>query len=194
MIDYSLKNLHITGGCMAKYIKDVLISRQEIENMVKDLGIRISTDYEGKNLLVICVLRGAFIFMADLVREIKVPLKVDFMSVSSYGDDTVSSGVVRILRDLDSDITGKHVMIIEDIIDTGLTLKNLKDVLMTRNPASLSVCAAFDKPERRVADVKADYVGTIIPDEFVVGYGLDYAGEYRHLPDVCILAEDGGEN
>ena len=179
---------------MAKYIKDVLISRVEIDKMVKTLGERISKDYEGKNLLVICVLRGAFIFMADLVREIKVPLKVDFMSVSSYGDETVSSGVVRILRDLDSDITGKDVMIIEDIIDTGLTLKNLKDVLMTRHPASLAVCAAFDKPERRVADVKADYVGRVIPDEFIVGYGLDYAGEYRHLPDVCILAEDGGEN
>ncbi len=179
---------------MAKYIKNVLISREEIDKMVKDLGVRISKDYEGENLLVICVLRGAFIFMADLVREIKVPVKVDFMSVSSYGDDTVSSGVVRILRDLDSDITGKHVMIIEDIVDTGLTLKNLKDILMTRHPASLSVCAAFDKPDRRVADVKADYVGRVIPDEFIVGYGLDYAGEYRHLPDVCILAEDGGEN
>ena len=179
---------------MAKIVKEVLISRDEISSMVKELGDKISKDYEGQNLLVICVLRGAFIFMADLVRTITVPVKVDFMSVSSYGDDTVSSGVVRILRDLDSDITGKHVMIIEDIIDTGLTLKNLKDVLLTRHPASLSICAAFDKPQRRIADIKADYVGRAIPDEFIVGYGLDYAGEYRHLPDVCILAEDGGEN
>lgn len=177
---------------MAKYIKEVLIDKSQINSMVKRLGEEISRDYEGKEILLICVLRGAFIFMADLVREIKVPVQVDFMSVSSYGNETTSSGVVRILRDLDSDITGKHVIVVEDIVDTGLTLKNLKDLLMTRHPASIAICSAFDKPERRKVEVKADYVGTTIPDEFIVGYGLDYAGDFRHLPEVCILADDGG--
>lgn len=178
---------------MAKIIKGVLIDKETIHKMVKRIGEQISTDYKGKEILMVCVLKGAFIFMSDLVREITIPLSVDFMSVSSYGDGTSTSGVVRILRDLDSDITGKHVIIVEDIIDSGLTLNHLKELLLTRNPASIAICAAFDKPDRRQVPVKIDYCGIAIPDEFIVGYGLDYDGSYRHLSDVCILGDDGGD-
>lgn len=178
---------------MAKYIKGVLVSKEEIHEMVKRLGEQISKDYAGKEILLVCVLKGAFIFMADLVREIKIPVAVDFMSVSSYGDGTSTSGVVRILRDLDSDITGKHVIIIEDIIDSGLTLNHLKNLLLTRNPASIAICTAFDKPDRRQVQVKIDYSGMEIPDEFVVGYGLDFDSNYRQLADVAILGDDGGD-
>lgn len=177
---------------MAKYIKEILISKDEIHNMVERIGKQISKDYEGKEILMICVLRGAFIFMADLVREVTIPVIVDFMSVSSYGNGTTTSGVVRILRDLDTDITGKHVIIVEDIIDSGLTLNHLKELLLTRNPASIAICTAFDKPERRKVAVHIDYLGIGIPDEFIVGYGLDFDGNYRHLADVCILGDDGG--
>lgn len=178
---------------MGKYIKEVLISKEQIHSKVKELGARISSDYEGKDLLLICVLRGAFIFMADLVREIKIPVEIDFMLVSSYGNNTTTSGVVKILTDLDTDITGRNIIIVEDMVDTGLTLKHLKDLLLTRNPESIAICTIFDKPQRRRADIKADYVGMEIPDEFIVGYGLDYAGNYRHLPDVFILGDDGGK-
>lgn len=177
---------------MAKVIRQVLISRDEIANMVARVGQEITADYAGKKILMICVLKGAFIFMSDLVRSIDLPVEVDFMSVSSYGGNTSTSGVVRILRDLDTDITGKHVIIVEDIIDTGLTLQHLKELLATRNPASIAICTAFDKPDRRKVDVTVNYRGMTIPDEFVVGYGLDYAGDYRHLADVCVLGEDGG--
>jgi len=179
---------------MAKYIKEILINKEQIHDMVKRIGLQISKDYEGKEILMVCVLRGAFIFMADLVREITIPVQVDFMSVSSYGNGTSTSGVVRILRDLDSDITGKHVIIIEDIIDSGLTLNHLKALLATRNPASIAICTAFDKPDRRKVDVHVDYIGCKIPDEFIVGYGLDFDGNYRHLADVSILGDDGGDN
>jgi hypoxanthine phosphoribosyltransferase len=179
---------------MGKYIKEVLISKEQIHSKVKELGSQISKDYEGKDLLLICVLRGAFIFMADLVREISIPIEIDFMLVSSYGNNTTTSGVVKILTDLDTDITGRNVIIVEDLVDTGLTLKHLKDLLLTRNPESIAICTIFDKPERRRADIKADYVGMEIPDEFIVGYGLDYAGNYRHLPDVFILGDDGGKS
>ncbi|MDD2392921.1 MAG: hypoxanthine phosphoribosyltransferase [Eubacteriales bacterium] len=178
---------------MGVNIDKVLITRQEIEDMVTRLGAEITNDNKGRKVLLVCVLKGAFIFLADLVRHIDLPLEVDFMSVSSYGNNTDTSGVVRILRDLDTDITGKHVIIVEDIIDSGLTLRHLKELLSTRNPASISICTAFDKPDRRKAEVKVDYRGMIIPDEFVVGYGLDFAGDYRHLPDVCILSDDGGD-
>lgn len=179
---------------MAKYVKDVLVSREQIHEIVKRVGNEISTDYAGKEILMVCVLKGAFIFLADLVREISIPVKVDFMSVSSYGGGTSTSGVVRILRDLDSDITGKHVIIVEDIIDSGLTLNHLKELLATRNPASIAICAFFDKPERRKVPVTVNYSGMPIPDEFIVGYGLDFDGQYRNLPDVCILGEDGKED
>ncbi len=177
---------------MSRKIERVLIPREKISEMVARVGAEISSDYEGRSILLIGVLKGAFIFMSDLVRCIRVPLQVDFMSVSSYGANTATSGIVRILKDLDTDITGRHVIIVEDIVDTGLTLQYLTELLTTRDPASIAICAAFDKPDRRKADIRVDYRGMTIPDEFIVGYGLDYAEDYRHLPDVCVLGENGG--
>ena len=177
---------------MAHNIKGVLISRSDIEKMVTLLANQISEDYKGKEIVIVGVLKGSFIFMADLVRKISVPVVIDFMSVSSYYGSTKSSGIVKIIKDMDTDIEDKHVVIVEDIIDSGLTLQHLKELLFTRNPASLRVCAAFDKPDRRRADITADYVGMKIPDEFIIGYGLDFDGKYRNLPDVCILAIEGG--
>lgn len=172
---------------MTKKIKQILISKNEISKMVERIGAQITEDYKGKEVLFICVLKGAFIFLADLVRAVDLPVEVDFISVSSYGGHTETSGVVRIMNDLDTDITDKHVIIVEDIIDTGLTLNYLKDLLLRRNPASIAICTAFDKPNRRKANVKVDYTGLIVPDKFIVGYGLDYAGSFRHLKDVCEL-------
>jgi hypoxanthine phosphoribosyltransferase len=175
---------------MAKYIKEVLIRREEIDSMCQRLGRQISEDYAGKEIILIGVLKGAYAFIADLARYITVPLRVDFMSVSSYGSGTRTSGVVRINKDLDSDITGKNIIVVEDIVDSGLTLKHLKELLTTRNPASIALCTAFDKPERRRVEIHVDYVGMKIPDEFIVGYGLDFDGKYRNLPDVSILGDD----
>jgi len=174
------------------YVKDVLIPEDEIDAMVAGLADRINKDYEGKEIVLIGVLKGSFIFMADLVRKIKLPMIIDFMSVSSYYGGTKSSGVVKIIKDVDIDIQGRNVIIVEDIVDSGLTLQHLKEMLLTRNPASLRVCAAFDKPDRRKTDITAEYTGRKIPDEFIIGYGLDFDGKYRNLPDVCILAVDGG--
>jgi len=177
---------------MAHYVKEVLIPKEEIDKMVTRLADQITEDYKGREVVMVGVLKGSFIFMSDLVRKINVPMIIDFMSVSSYYGGTKSSGVVKIIKDLDIDIKGRHVIIVEDIVDSGLTLQNLKEMLLTRNPASLTVCAAFDKPDRRKADITAEYTGMKIPDEFIIGYGLDYDGKYRNLPDVCILALDGG--
>ncbi len=177
---------------MAHYVKEVLISREEIDRMVTGLADRITKDYQGREVVMVGILKGSFIFMSDLVRKIDLPMVIDFMSVSSYYGGTKSSGVVKIVKDLDNDIEGKHVIIVEDIVDSGLTLGHLKEMLLTRNPASLAVCAAFDKPDRRKVDIAAEYTGSQIPDEFIIGYGLDYDGKYRNLPDVCILAFDGG--
>ena len=174
------------------YVKDVLIPKEEIDAMVAGLADRINKDYEGKEIVLIGVLKGSFIFMADLVRKIKLPMIIDFMSVSSYYGGTKSSGVVKIIKDVDIDIQGRNVIIVEDIVDSGLTLQHLKEMLLTRNPASLRVCAAFDKPDRRKTDITAEYTGRKIPDEFIIGYGLDFDGKYRNLPDICILAFDGG--
>lgn len=177
---------------MAHKVERVLISRQEIDTVVSSLAAKITKDYQGKELVVIGVLKGSFIFMADLVRQIDLPMIIDFMSVSSYYGGTKSSGIVKIIKDLDIDIGGRHVLIVEDIVDSGLTLLNLKEMLMTRNPASLRVCAAFDKPDRRKAEITAEYTGMQIPDAFIIGYGLDFDGMYRNLPDVCVLSIDGG--
>ncbi|EMS72457.1 hypoxanthine phosphoribosyltransferase [Ruminiclostridium cellobioparum] len=171
-------------------IERVLISKEELDRQVEELGSRISKDYEGKELVIIGVLKGGFIFLADLARKITIPVDLDFISVSSYGDSSKSSGVVKIIKDVDTNISGKHVLIVEDIIDTGLTLNHLVELLKTRGPLSVKICAALDKPSRRKAEVHVEYKGIEIPDEFVIGYGLDYAGKYRNLPEVCILKKD----
>lgn len=168
-------------------IQDVLYSEEQIQGKIKELGDQLSVDYEGKNPLVICVLKGAFIFMADLVKQIRVPLEIDFMAVSSYGQSTKSSGVVRIIKDLDVPVEGRHIVIVEDIIDSGLTLSYLIDVLERRNAKTVSVVALFNKPARRTVELEPDYEGFVLPDEFVVGYGLDYAEKYRNLPFIGIL-------
>lgn len=172
---------------MLQDVKGVLVSRDAIREMVKKLGEKISEDYKGKDLILVGVLKGGFVFLADLIREITIPVDMDFISVSSYGASTKTSGVVRIIKDIDINVDNKHVLIVEDLVDTGLTLKHLKELFNTRSPASVKVCAAFDKPSRRKVDMKIEYEGIIIPDEFIVGYGLDYAGKYRNLPDVCTL-------
>ena len=172
---------------MDKYTKKVLISEEKIKEKIEELGAQISKDYQGKDLLMICVLKGAVVFMADLIREVKIPVDIDFMAVSSYGSSTSSSGVVRILKDLNESIENKHIIIVEDIVDTGLTLKYLVENLKSRGPASINICTLLDKPERRKADITPDYCGYSIPDEFVVGYGLDFAEKYRNLPYVAVL-------
>lgn len=172
---------------MLEDIQEVLVSREAIAEKTKELGRRISEDYKGKDLVLIGVLKGGFAFMADLMREITIPVDMDFMAVSSYGASTKSSGVVRIIKDIDINITNKHVLIVEDLVDTGLTLKHLTELLHTRGPLSVKICTALDKPSRRKVSIKIEYEGIEIPDMFVVGYGLDYAGKYRNLPEVCIL-------
>ncbi len=168
-------------------VKEVLIPSTEIRDKVQEIGEQISEDYRGEKPLLICILRGAFVMLGDLVRSIDLPCEVDFMDISSYGTGTSSSGVVRIQKDLEEDITGRHVLIVEDIIDSGLTLSYLRRSLLARQPASLEICALLSKPSRRRAELAVKYLGFEVPDEFVVGYGLDYAGAYRNLPDVCVL-------
>jgi len=171
------------GSRSLEQIKDARIfSAETISNRVEELGRQISKDYQGKNLLVIGILRGAFVFMADLIRQIEVPLEVDFMLVSSYGDRKDSSGVVRIVKDAKKNIQGEYVLIIEDIVDTGLTYYNLKETLMTRNPESLKICALLNKLSDRQKDVEVDYYGFETNEEFLVGYGLDYREHFRDCP------------
>lgn len=172
---------------MDKDILRVLISEEDIKHRVKELGTKITEDYKDKDLMIIGVLKGCTLFLSDLVREIKLPLTMDFMVVSSYGSATKSSGVVRIIKDLEQDIMNKDVLIIEDIVDSGLTLSYLIENLKSRNPKSVRLCTLLDKPDRRKADVNIEYLGYTIPDEFVVGYGLDYDETYRNLPFVCVL-------
>jgi hypoxanthine phosphoribosyltransferase len=168
-------------------VQEVLIASSEIQEKVRELGERITGDYRGERPLLVGVLRGAVIVLGDLMRNIDLPCEIDFMDISSYGTGTSSSGVVRILKDLEEDITGRHVLIVEDIIDTGLTLSYLRRSLLARKPASLEVCALLTKPARRRVELDIKYLGFEVPDEFVVGYGLDYAGAYRNLPDICVL-------
>ena len=165
----------------------VLYSEEELEAKCAELGAQISKDYEGKNLLLVSVLKGAVVFMTDLMRHITVPCSIDFMVVSSYGSGVKTSGVVKIVKDLDADLAGKDLLIVEDILDTGMTLHYLKQLLQDRNPNSIRIATLLDKPERRRAAVRADYVGYQVPDEFVVGYVLDYDEKYRNLPYVGIL-------
>jgi hypoxanthine phosphoribosyltransferase len=168
-------------------VQEVLITSSEIQEKVRELGELITEDYQGERPLLVGVLRGAVIVLGDLMRNIDLPCEIDFMEVSSYGAGTSSSGVVRILKDLEEDITGRHVLIVEDIVDTGLTLSYLERSLLTRKPASLEICALLTKPSRRRVELDIKYLGFEVPDEFVVGYGLDYAGAYRNLPDICVL-------
>lgn len=172
---------------MLQDIEDVLFTERQIAVMVERIGKEISRDYEGKNLLLISVLKGSVVFMADLMRSIDIPARIDFMAVSSYGAGTRSSGVVKINMDLKIPLAGYDVVVVEDILDSGKTLHYLMDMLKGRGPNSIRVCTLFDKPERRETDVQASYVGSQIPDAFIVGYGLDYAEKYRNLPFVGIL-------
>ena len=174
---------------MAERVK-VLVPEEDVAKRIKELGEQISKDYAGKQVHLICVLKGGVFFMCELAKRITVPVSMDFMSVSSYGDGTKSSGVVKIAKDLDETLEGKNVLIVEDIIDSGRTLSYLIDILKGRNPNSIHLCTLLDKPERRVTDVKVDYVAFNIPDEFVVGYGLDYAQKYRNLPYIGVVEVD----
>ncbi len=177
------------GNDMLKDIDRILISEEELSKIVKELGAKITEDYKDKNLLLVSILKGSVIFMADLMREINIPCNIDFMAVSSYGSGTKSSGVVKIIKDLDSSIEGKDLLIVEDILDSGRTLNYIKEILLARNPKSIRICTLFDKPERRDVDLYADYIGSKVPNEFIVGYGLDYNEYYRNLPYIGVLKE-----
>jgi hypoxanthine phosphoribosyltransferase len=170
-----------------EHIGEILVQADELQNRIKEMAAEVSRDYKGRDLLLIGVLKGAVFFLADLMRHLDVPCEVDFMAVSSYGSSTDSSGVVRILKDLDAPLEGRNVLIVEDIVDSGLTLQYLMRTLEARNPASIEVCALLTKPERRKVDTPARYVGFEIPDKFAIGYGLDYAERYRNLPYVATL-------
>lgn len=165
----------------------VLLSEEEVDKRIKEMAEQITIDYEGKNVHLICILKGSVFFTCELAKRIEVPVSMDFMSVSSYGADTKSSGIIKIVKDLDESITGKDVLVIEDIIDSGRTLSYLLGMLKDRKPNSLRLCTLLDKPDRRVIDVDVDYTGFQIPDEFVVGYGLDYAQKYRNLPYIGVV-------
>ena len=166
---------------------ELLLTKEQIAQRVKEMGRQITEDFQGKDLTVICILKGAAMFFVDLVREIDVPMTMDFMAISSYGSATKSSGVVRILKDLDKPINGRDVLVVEDIVDSGMTLSFLKENLLSRGAASLHIATLLDKPERRRVPLEVDYFGFTIPDAFVVGYGLDYDEHYRNLPDIGVL-------
>ena len=172
---------------MEQDVGEILITREQIREKTAELAREITADYEGKNPLLACILKGGLMFLADLIRQIGLPVEIDFMAVSSYGDATESSGVVRILMDLETNIQGRHVLIVEDIIDTGRTLNYIIQNLRTRGPASIKICTLLNKPARRELGIPLDYVGFEIPDKFVVGYGLDYGEIYRNLPFVGVL-------
>lgn len=172
---------------MDQDIQEVLYSQEYLAGVVKELGRKISEDYKGKNLLMVSVLKGSVVFMADLMRAITIPCNIDFMSVSSYGSGVKTSGVVKIIKDLDINLEGKDLLLVEDILDSGMTLHYIRDMLNQRNPRSIRLCTLFDKPERRTVDIAADYFGAVVPDAFIVGYGLDYDEKYRNLPYVGIL-------
>ena len=168
-------------------IGEVLFSEEKIASIVRNMGRQSSEDYVGKNLFMVSVLKGSLVFMADLMRAVTIPCSIDFLSVSSYGNGTASSGEVRILKDLDCSLEGKDLLIVEDILDSGMTLSFLLKTLSARNPASIRLCTFLDKPERRRVDIRPDYVGAEVPDKFIVGYGLDYAEKYRNLPYIGVL-------
>lgn len=172
---------------MQEDVLKILLTKEQINEKVGEMGKQISKDYKGRNLLLVTVLKGAVVFLADIMREIDIHAEIDFMVVSSYGSGVKSSGVVKIIKDLDTQLEGKDILIIEDILDSGLTLSYIKDLLASRNPASIKIAALLDKPSRRKVDLQADYVGFAVPDEFVIGYGLDYDEKYRNLPYIGVL-------
>lgn len=169
---------------------EVLLTEEEVDKRIQEIGEQISRDYAGKQVHLVCVLKGGSFFMCELAKRITVPVSIDFMSVSSYGGDTKSSGVVRIVKDLDESLKDRHVIVIEDIVDSGRTLSYLLDMLRSRGPLDVKLCTLLDKPDRRVVDVNVDYTGFEIPDEFVVGYGLDYDQKYRNLPYIGMVKFD----
>ncbi|MGI6004244.1 MAG: hypoxanthine phosphoribosyltransferase [Christensenellales bacterium] len=169
-------------------VQRILIAKEDVQKRVAELGAQLTKDYQGKNLLVLGILKGAVIFYSDLVRSIDLPLQMDFIGISSYGAGTKSTGAVKFLKDTDQPIEGLDVLVVEDIVDTGLTLNYLLENLSARKPASLKTCCLLDKPQRREVVIEADYVGFKIPNEFVVGYGLDYNGLYRNIPDIGVLS------
>lgn len=167
-------------------IDEILFSEEKIASIVRNMGRQISEDYVGKNLFMVSVLKGSLLFMADLMRAVTIPCSIDFLSVSSYGNGTASSGEVRILKDLDCSLEGKDLLVVEDILDSGVTLSFLVRTLSARKPASIRLCTFLDKPERRRVEIHPDYVGAVVPDKFIVGYGLDYAERYRNLPYIGV--------
>ena len=173
-------------------IAEILLTQEQIAERVGELGRQISSDYEGKDLLLVGILKGAFVFLADLIRNISIPVTIDFVAISSYRSSTELGGIVKVVKDLDCDVEGKHVLIVEDIVDTGWTLKMsyLADNLFARKAASVRVCTLLDKPDRRQVELDLDYVGFVIPNKFVVGYGLDFNGLHRNLPFIGVLKED----
>ena len=171
-------------------IEEVLISQEALQSRIAELASQITLDYQGRDLLLVGALKGAVTFMVDLMKQIPQPLEIDFMAISSYGASTKSSGVVRILKDLEASIEGRDLLVVEDIVDSGLTLSYLAEHLKARNPASLKICALLNKPSRRVATIEIDYLGFDIPDKFVVGYGLDFAEKYRNLPFIGVLKDE----
>ncbi len=175
---------------MNKDIQEIIYSEAEIQDVVNKLGAQISEDYKDKKLLMVSVLKGSVVFMTDLMRAIDIECEIDFMAVSSYGNEKESSGTVRILKDLDRDISGYDLLIVEDILDSGRTLNYLMEILYARNPASIRICTLFDKPDCRLVDLYPDYKGLEVPNAFIVGYGLDYAEKYRNLPYIGVLRDD----
>ena len=171
-------------------VEKILINEEEIKRRIDELAEKINKDYEGKEVLCVGILKGSAVFLADIIRKLDITVSIDFMIVSSYGAGTETTGELKIKKDLSTDIKGKHVLIIEDIIDSGVTLSKLKEVLMEREPESVEICALLTKPERRVIDVNAKYIGFEIPNEFIIGYGLDYAEKYRELPYVGVLKRE----
>lgn len=175
---------------MQEDIKEVLFSEEKLRKKIKEIGNQVSKDYNGKDLMLVGILKGSVPFMADLMKEITISCTMDFMAVSSYGNSTTTSGIVRILKDLDFEIEGKHVLIVEDIIDSGTTLSYLIEYLKGRKPASIEIACLLSKPERRKVEIQTKYIGFTVPDYFLVGYGLDYAEKYRNLPYIGILKEE----
>ncbi|GGB47064.1 hypoxanthine phosphoribosyltransferase [Fictibacillus barbaricus] len=175
---------------MAYTLDSVLITEEELQQKVKEIGLQMREDFQDESIVLIVVLKGAFVFAADLIRELKRKVTVDFVVASSYGNQTETTGKVRLLKDIDINITDKHVVIVEDIIDSGLTLSFLREHFKLHQPKSMKICTLLDKPERRKVDLKADYVGFVIPDQFIVGYGIDYAESYRNLPYISTMKEE----